>query len=61
MIQKVNHLLPALPKPSEEVIGSFENDLSVFLWKSKIHQVNKNIIYKILLKLKKIIIARKST
>ena len=44
LIQNVNHLLPALPNHSEEVIGCFENDLYKFLWKSKIHQVNKNIM-----------------
>ena len=44
LIPKVNHLILALPNPSEEVIKSFQNDLYNFLWKSKIYKVNK--IYK---------------
>ena len=44
LIPKVNHLILALPNPSEEVIKSFENDLYNFLWKSKIHKVKKKVI-----------------
>ena len=44
LIPKINHLILALPNPSEEVIKSFQNDLYNFLWKSKIHKVNKSVI-----------------